>query len=87
MKVHRPLISYIFRACLSCFGNGRKKADLEGSPRGLQKAWIVKIILAQFSLIRAETRNSVSTADSEVHTSVFASFLGVSILFCNASSA
>ena len=31
-----------FRACLSCFGNGNEKADSEGSPRGLQKTWIVK---------------------------------------------
>ena len=39
MKVHRPLISYIFRACLSCFGNGNEKADSEGPPRGLRRCF------------------------------------------------
>jgi hypothetical protein len=44
--------SFTYKACLSCYGNRNKTADAEGSPRGLQKAWIVKIILGQFSLIR-----------------------------------
>jgi hypothetical protein len=82
------------RACLSCFRNRNKKGDSEGLLRGLQKTWIVKIILAQFSLIRGalltrlqklKTRFLQRTWKSD--TSVFASFLGVSILFCNASSA
>jgi hypothetical protein len=82
------------RACLNCFGNGNEKADSEGSPRSLQKIWIVKLILAQFSLIcdalltrlqKLETRFLQRTRKSD--TSVFASFLGVSILFRNASSA
>ena len=57
------------RACLSCFRNGNEKADLEGSPQGLQTTWIVKIILGQFSLIR----DSRGCRNSKLH---FCSRLG-----------
>ena len=41
----------LLRACLSCFGNGNEKAErfVEGFAKNLD----VKIILAQFSLIRS----------------------------------
>jgi hypothetical protein len=55
----QPTPSTTPRACLCCFGNGNKKADLEGLPRCLQKPWIVKIILAQFSLICGTLLNVV----------------------------
>jgi hypothetical protein len=83
----------VFRACLSSFGNGNEKADSEGS-RGLQKTWIVKIILGQFSHIPGALLTRLQKLETwflqrtrKSHTSVFASFLGVSILFRNASSA
>jgi hypothetical protein len=88
------LLIPLLRACLSCFGNGNKKADLEGSSRGLQITWIVKIILTQFSLIRGALLPRLQKLETpflqrtrKCNTSVFASFLGVSILFLNASSA
>jgi hypothetical protein len=69
----------VMKACLSCFGNGNKMEAPEGSMRSLQKPWIVKIILGQFSRFLQQTWKSA--------TSVFVSFLGVSVLFHNASSA
>jgi hypothetical protein len=88
------LTSKTLKQSLSCFGNGNKKANLEGSPRGLQKTWIVKIILAQFSLIRGALLTRLQKLETpflqrtrKFDTSVFVSFLGVSILFLNASSA
>ena len=80
--------------CLSCFGNGNKKAELEDSPRGLQKTWIVKIILGQFSHIRGALLTRLQKLETpflqrtrKSDTSVFVSFLGVSILFHNLPSA
>ena len=84
----------VMKACLSCFGNGNEKEAPEGSMRSLQKPWNVKIILGQFSLIggtllmrlqKVEIRFLQQTWKSD--TGVFVSFLGVSVLFRNASSA
>ncbi len=55
---------------------------------GCAKTWIVKIILGQFSHIRGTLLTRLQKLETwflqrtrKSHTSVFASFLGVSILF------
>ena len=93
-KLRSLLVQNLFQGVLKLFWKRKRNERLGRFAAGFAKNLDVKIILGQFSLIHGALLTRLQKLETpflqriwKSDTSVFASFLGVSILFRNASSA